>query len=165
VDQGRRERLPGILSGIAGLAVLLLSLGPGPGWSVARDTARSVGLTIVGVGMALVVWAAFRIRLGMLGEVEPAQGGLVKRGPYRLVRHPVYLGMTIALCGIPVALRSWLGLIGVLLLFLPSEIYRARLEERALFRRFGSEWVEYATRTGFLLPFAGIASRDDFEQE
>lgn len=132
---------------------------------MARERARSVGLAIVAAGMALVVWAALHIRGGMVGEVEPVQERLVERGPYRLVRHPVYLGMTIALCGVPVAIRSWLGLIGVLLLFLPSEIYRARLEERALFRRFGSEWVEYATRTGFLLPFVGRARRDDFEQE
>lgn len=77
---------------------------------------------------------------------------LIKTGPYRFVRHPVYLGMTIALTGIPVAMRSCYGLIGVFLLFLPSEIYRAKLEEKALKGKFGSEWEAYAARTGFMLP-------------
>jgi protein-S-isoprenylcysteine O-methyltransferase Ste14 len=70
-----------------------------------------------------------------------------------MVRHPVYLGMTIALLGAAISLRSWPGMVAVLLLFLPSEIYRAWLEERALSAKFGGEWLKYAARTSFILPF------------
>ena len=68
------------------------------------------------------------------------------------VRHPVYAGMAIAACGIPVSTRSWLGLLTVFLLFLPALVYRARLEEEALQERFGAVWEEYVLRTGFFLP-------------
>ena len=64
----------------------------------------------------------------------------------------VYLGMTIALFGVTVSLRSWLGMISVFLLFLPTEIYRAKLEEKALFRLFGAEWESYLSQAGFFLP-------------
>jgi len=60
--------------------------------------------------------------------------------------------MTIALLGPAVALRSWLGSIAVLLWFLPSENYRAKLEEQALARRFGKEGEDYASQTGFVVP-------------
>jgi protein-S-isoprenylcysteine O-methyltransferase Ste14 len=80
---------------------------------------------------------------------------LVKDGPYRYIRHPVCLGITIAFYGIPIAMRSWPGLIAVFLLFLPSKIYRAKLEEKALAKKFGGEWKSYALRTGFFLPFIG----------
>jgi protein-S-isoprenylcysteine O-methyltransferase Ste14 len=41
----------------------------------------------------------------------------------------------------------------VFLLFLPSEIYRAKLEEKALESKFGSEWEDYTAQTGFFLPY------------
>ena len=73
----------------------------------------------------MVVWAAFHIRGAFLCEVKPRLDTLVQSGPYRYVRHPVYLGMTVALVGATIVMRSWPGLIAVFLLFLPSEIYRA----------------------------------------
>jgi protein-S-isoprenylcysteine O-methyltransferase Ste14 len=120
-----------------------------------KDIAKPLGLSIVLAGMSLVVCAATHIREAFLGEVEPRLEGLVESGPYRFVRHPVYLGMTIALTDVPISLLSWPGLIGVFLLFLPSEVYRARLEEKALLLKFGEKWKGYASRTGFILPFIG----------
>jgi protein-S-isoprenylcysteine O-methyltransferase Ste14 len=120
-----------------------------------KGTAKLLGLFIVYAGMAMVIWAAAHIKGALAGMVEPRLNVLVKDGPYKFVRHPVYLGMTIALVGATVALRSWPGLIGVFHLFLPSEIYRARLEEKALARKFRSEWENYAAQTGFILPFIG----------
>ena len=61
----------------------------------------------------------------------------------------MYLGFTIALLGVALSARSWPGLIGVALLFVPSAVLRARAEERALSRKFGKEWDRYAARTGF----------------
>jgi protein-S-isoprenylcysteine O-methyltransferase Ste14 len=41
----------------------------------------------------------------------------------------------------------------VFIFFLPSEIYRAKLEEKALHEKFEKEWEEYIRNTGFFLPF------------
>ncbi|HXF05338.1 MAG TPA: methyltransferase [Blastocatellia bacterium] len=68
--------------------------------------AKLAGLIIVYVGMILVVWAAVHIKGAFLGEVELRLDVLVRDGPYRFVPHPVYLGMTIALVALVVALRS-----------------------------------------------------------
>jgi protein-S-isoprenylcysteine O-methyltransferase Ste14 len=35
---------------------------------------------------------------------------------------------------------------------LPSEIYRAKLEEKALAQKFRAEWENYSKKTGFILP-------------
>jgi protein-S-isoprenylcysteine O-methyltransferase Ste14 len=148
-----RQYLPGLLNVMAGLAVILISLLVDARLPFTRQIATGAGLFIVYAGMALVVWSVFHIRGAILGEVEPVLDTLVQGGPYRFVRHPVYLGMTVALAGGTIVMRSWTGLLAVFLLFLPSEIYRARLEERALSRKFGYEWERYAARTGFLLPF------------
>jgi protein-S-isoprenylcysteine O-methyltransferase Ste14 len=54
--------------------------------------------------------------------------------------------------GVGVMARSAVGLAMVALLFLPTQICRARLEERALQEVFGPTWREHAARTGFMLP-------------
>ncbi|MFQ5670278.1 MAG: methyltransferase family protein [Acidobacteriota bacterium] len=72
--------------------------------------------------------------------------------PHRIVRHPVYIAMAIAMIGASIVTRSVVGLLAAVFLFLPAEIHRARLEERALEERFGTTWAEYAARTGFFVP-------------
>jgi protein-S-isoprenylcysteine O-methyltransferase Ste14 len=151
------ELLPGLLNLLSATVVLVLSFFVESSFPLAKTTGKPLGIVLVALGMALVLWAAFHLKSAFLGEVEPRRDELVTGGPYRFVRHPVYLGMTIALAGVPVSLTSAPGLAAVLALFLPSELYRARLEERALERRFGEVWRRYASRTGFLLPRFGKA--------
>jgi protein-S-isoprenylcysteine O-methyltransferase Ste14 len=155
MKENTREYLPAFLNLFAAACVFLFSFLVDFRFSLSREITKAIGFLLVGIGMSLVLYAALYIKGAFLGEVEPRLKVLVKDGPYRMVRHPVYLGMTIALAGIPVSLRSWAGLIGVLVLFLPSEIYRAKLEEKALSNMFGSEWDIYAAQTGFILPLIG----------
>jgi protein-S-isoprenylcysteine O-methyltransferase Ste14 len=149
------DNVPAILNVFAGLIVLFISFTVELRFQVPRETAKGLGLFIVATGMFLVIWAATYLKGAFLGEVEPRGDVLVREGPFVLVRHPVYLGMVIALLGAVIVLRSWPGLLGVFLLFLPSEIYRAKLEEKALARRLGAEWHDYAASKGFILPMVG----------
>lgn len=80
---------------------------------------------------------------------------LVVTGPFQFVRHPTYLAMVIAKVGSSFVTRSIVGLALSLFVFLPAEVHRARLEERALEEKFGETWRDYASRTGFFLPRFG----------
>ncbi|MDT8307519.1 MAG: isoprenylcysteine carboxylmethyltransferase family protein [Anaerolineae bacterium] len=151
------EYRPALLNVAAAAAVFAISLLIDLSFPLSAQLAKPVGFVVVYAGMALVLWAAYHLRGAFLGEVEPVLDSLVQDGPYRLVRHPVYLGMTVAFAGATIAMRSWLGLLAVFLLFLPSEVYRARLEEAALRSKFGDEWERYAAQTGFMLPSVGRA--------
>lgn len=146
------EYLPALLNAAAAIIVFLLSFFTDLRFGMSDKAAKILGISIVFSGMWLIIWAAVHLKGAFLGEVAPRLEVLVQDGPYRFVRHPVYLGMAIALAGVPAALRSWLGLMGVFVLFLPSEIFRARLEEGALREKFGKEWEHYAANTGFFLP-------------
>ena len=152
MNRNTNEYLPAILNVVIWVGVTLISFLVELRFPLLKEIAKPLGLLIVVAGMSLVAWAAIHIKEAFLGEVEPRLDILVQDGPYRFVRHPVYLGMTIAFVGLTISLRSWPGMIGVFLLFLPSEIYRARLKEKALARKFGGKWKNYATQTGFILP-------------
>jgi protein-S-isoprenylcysteine O-methyltransferase Ste14 len=151
----KEHRFPAILNVVAGVGVVLVSFLMDSNLPVGREMARIAGVLVVYTGIAIVVWAGVHLKSGMCGMIEPKLDELVKDGPYRFVRHPVYLGTAISLIGVAITLRSLLGIVVALLLFIPTEVYRAKLEDKALARKFGSQWEEYASRTGFILPFIG----------
>jgi protein-S-isoprenylcysteine O-methyltransferase Ste14 len=104
-------------------------------------------LAIAGVGWLLVSVLA----LGRCFGVLPEARGLVTRGPYRLVRHPVYLGEVAALAGLVLgALSPWN--VGWLVVLCAAQWVRMGLEERALTREF-PEYRAYAARTPRLIPW------------
>lgn len=89
--------------------------------------------------------------LGTCFGIAPEARGLVTGGPYRMVRHPVYLGEFIAGLGIflPV-LAPWTALLFAV--FCAVQLWRMRLEERALEAVF-ADYAEYRARTPALLPW------------
>jgi protein-S-isoprenylcysteine O-methyltransferase Ste14 len=95
------------------------------------------------------------ISLGRCFGVLPEARGLVTRGPYRLVRHPVYLGEIGACTGLAVAAASPLNaaLLAVLVL---AQLVRMGFEEQALEEAFPVDYAEYASRTPRLLPLIGM---------
>ena len=88
--------------------------------------------------------------LGRSISILPEARRLVTRGPYALVRHPLYLGEIVALAG--VALQYWsvwaLLLWGLVCVF---QLQRMKYEERVLSEVF-PEYQDYMTRTARLLP-------------
>jgi protein-S-isoprenylcysteine O-methyltransferase Ste14 len=77
-------------------------------------------------------------------QVETGQN-VIDRGPYALVRHPMYLGMAMTALGIPLALASSVAF-PVFALLLPLLVYRLIHEECAL-RRNLPGYSEYCERT------------------
>ena len=145
--------LPGILNGIAAIVVFFISYLTKLGFILPDILNKKIlGLIIVYLGMVIVIWAVWHLKKGIFGGIEPENELLIKTGPYKYLRHPVYLGMTIAMFGLPIAFESWMGMLAVLIIFLPTEIYRAKLEEKALSKKFGKEWDEYKKNSGFLFP-------------
>jgi len=77
--------------------------------------------------------------------------GLVTRGAYRLVRHPLYASLIWMACGSSLVFQNPLVLLAALGVFLPAMAYRARQEETALEAEFPA-YAEYRRRTGMFFP-------------
>lgn len=102
--------LAGQLLLAAGYGVLLWQTGRRP---IRADLLTVAGGALTAVGAAVATWA-----VGSLGDAvspypEPRpRTDLVQRGPYRLVRHPVYSGLVVSAVGLAMAARSRPGLVG-----------------------------------------------------
>lgn len=76
---------------------------------------------------------------------------LIVSGAYRLVRHPIYSGITFMAIGWGLWLHSWLTIGYALLLFAFLDI-KSRHEERWLVEKF-PEYAAYRKRVRKLIPF------------
>jgi protein-S-isoprenylcysteine O-methyltransferase Ste14 len=84
-------------------------------------------------------------------QVEPGQE-VISSGPYRFVRHPMYLGASVMLLFTPLALGSYFALPAFVLL-IPLIVLRLVNEERVL-RQELPGYSEYCLHTHFrLVPF------------
>jgi len=106
----------------------------------------SLLLTIGGTGLA--IYAA--LVLGRSISILPEARRLVTRGPYALVRHPLYLGEIVAIAGIALQyLSAWALLLWALVC--AFQLQRMRYEERVLFQVF-PKYGDYMARTARLMP-------------
>ena len=149
---GARRFLPAVLLPFGFLlppAVLFLRAGEiDATWTAVRMLGLGLGL----YAAVILPWAAATLgRFLVPRAVVFPDHALVVRGPYRLVRHPVYSG-DLALCvrlGIPDAA---LVLLPLYLLGLSAE---AAVEERLLEGKFGQAYRDYAARVGRFAPRPG----------
>lgn len=109
------------------------------------------GLAIVALGYALASWALIvnRFFSGVVRIQKERGHVVVDSGPYRLVRHPGYLGSVIGDLGIPLLLGSYWALIPALLT-VGAVFVRAALEDETLQDELPG-YAEYARRTRYRL--------------
>ncbi len=138
---------------VAGLAVSALDL------AILRH-GRSIptafgilGFVFLLAGLSL--YGVARLTLGRFySETVRIKPGhrLITNGPYRIIRHPIYLAVVLFALSIPMILGSLFGFVTILAL-IPMLIHRIRFEEKVLSSTFGQEYIEYAHKTKKLIPY------------
>ncbi|HLO18247.1 MAG TPA: isoprenylcysteine carboxylmethyltransferase family protein [Anaerolineales bacterium] len=76
---------------------------------------------------------------------------IVRAGPYRLIRHPGYLGSILIWTGAAAATANWIVLLIVLITMLAVYIYRIESEEKMLISAY-TDYAEYRRHTWRLIP-------------
>ncbi|WP_127127905.1 isoprenylcysteine carboxylmethyltransferase family protein [Georgenia sp. SYP-B2076] len=133
---------------VAAQAVALAGLAwPGPPLWRPRAPVRAAGVLLAAAGAALALAGVRPYGRHLTPHVQPAPAvPLITTGAYRVIRHPIYTGLTLGGAGVallrrrPEPVASWAVLTAVL-------TTKSLLEERALTKRFGAQYVAYAART------------------
>ena len=111
------------------------------------------GLAIMIVGFGIYYWAV--LALGHFGSgfvrVIPNHK-VIRNGPYRLVRDPVYAGEILSFIGLGLALQSWVALLIILVTASVFYSNRIRIEERFLSSELGHEYVQYLKSVKRIIP-------------
>jgi protein-S-isoprenylcysteine O-methyltransferase Ste14 len=110
----------------------------------------ALGLTSLGV--AIAIWARYSLGQYWSARVTLKEDHrLIRSGPYRSVRHPIYTGMLLGAVGRAFTIGEWRGVVAVVLILVAHSL-KAKREESLLAREFGEEYAFYCRETGFLFP-------------
>lgn len=118
----------------------------------ATGAARVALAALEGLGVALIAWSVARIDpLELAGIHPPSAGGLQTGGPYRLVRHPLYLGWMLAALATPHLTGDRLAFAVLTSTYL---VVAVPWEERSLRGAFGAAYASYTRRVRWrVIPF------------
>lgn len=123
------------------------------------DVTASIGLALLAAGIAFGYWARAILGRNWSGLVTLKEDHqLIRRGPYNLVRHPIYTGILTALLGTTLALGQLRHVIGWAIVAVGLWL-KSRVEERWLLREFGSAYETYRKEVPALVPLRFGSSR------
>jgi len=130
-------------SGLGGLMRPLLST-PWISWA---------GVALVAIGLGLAGWARFHLGRFWSGRVTLKEDhAIIRTGPYRIVRHPIYTGLVMAIAGTGLAQSTVAALAGLVLIVI-GLIIKIRQEEQLLTDHFGAAYEAYRTDVRALIPY------------
>src|ERR1700683_3052873 len=116
-------------------------------------TSYCIGIALLAGGLLFSVWARVYIGRNWSGTVTVKEDHeLIRRGPYTLVRHPIYTGLLLGFIGTALVRGEWRGVLAVLIVF--AALWRKlRLEGCWMNERFGEQYRSYREHTAALIPF------------
>ena len=117
------------------------------------DALAWTGVVLCIAGLAFCIWARFTLGRNWSGVVT-FKGGheLIMRGPYALVRHPIYTGLVTMLATTVVVLGHVAGIIGMPLVLVSIWI-KLRYGEKLMLQKFPGQYTAYQRRVKRLIPF------------
>jgi len=137
---------------------LLFGQGTGFAWmdEAAFPVATVVALAGLGTtlaGVAFAIWARVTLGANWSGVITVKEGHtLVRRGPYRIVRHPIYTGLLIAVAGTALTYGSIRGILALPIVAFGLWL-KTLTEERFMVQEFGEEYLCYKHEVPALVPF------------
>jgi protein-S-isoprenylcysteine O-methyltransferase Ste14 len=113
-----------------------------------------LGILLAWVGIALRLWAINTLGKYFVMTIgAQAKQPVITKGPYRLIRHPSYLGGFVSVIGVSVALNSLPGTILMTGSAALVILLRVRAEERYLLKKLGKPYATYSAITKKLIPY------------
>ena len=141
-----KDGYDGLLGKVWALIKQSESIGQLSFWNIA-------GLFVFAFGLSIAIVAVGTLKQFYSSTLITRENHrLITHGIYKIVRHPIYFGVLIAVMGPPVYAPSLFGFL-VMLLLVPIFLLRIHMEEKMLTERFPDEYETYRASTRKLIPF------------
>lgn len=116
------------------------------------DFSFFLGAAITAAGLGFSIWARRHLGRNWSGVVTLKEGHeLVRDGPYRYVRHPIYTGLLFGFVGSAIARDEWRGVLAVVIAYL-ALWRKLQLEERWMVETFGDAYRRFREEVPALIP-------------
>lgn len=150
-DRGSRPAIR--VSAVVGVAGALLVLKGVPGADIPSAGAWA-GLVLLWCGMGLRLWSFQTLGRYFTFTVQTSRDQpVITAGPYRVIRHPSYAGILLAVLGLGFYFGNWLSLVVLVTASAFGLVYWIRVEERALVGELGDPNRAYAATHKRLVPY------------
>ena len=117
--------------------------------------AAGIAITLLGLGFA--VWARVHLGKNWSGSVTiKVDHRLVRTGPYRYVRNPIYTGILAGFAGTALVIGRVWAIYGLLIL-LAGFLIKIQEEEKVLLEKFGEEYLRVQAGSESAHPFRGVS--------
>jgi len=117
------------------------------------DATGMLGLLLTFIGVIFAIWARITLGRNWSGTVTVKQDHtLVRRGPYAIVRHPIYTGFLLGALGVAIIVGQVRGLVGTAIVFAAFWL-KYNTEETFMLANFGDQYVQYKREVKALIPF------------
>ena len=111
------------------------------------------GILIIIVGLMIRIISIRTLKQYFTYSVTKAENQeIIKKGFYKYIRHPGYLGQLIIFTGISISLSNWLSVILMLVSIFIGYMNRIRVEESFMIDLMGEKYFNYQKRTKKLIP-------------
>jgi protein-S-isoprenylcysteine O-methyltransferase Ste14 len=134
------------------VAIAAFRLVPAAGTSAVAVAWAGLGLLWCGIGLRLWSFVALGQYFTFVVQTAADQP-VITRGPYRVIRHPSYTGILLAVTGLGLVTRNWLALAVIVIGVTSCLVFRIGVEERALLGSIGDSYRSYAADHKRLIPF------------
>ncbi len=122
---------------------------------------RWVGAAVLPGGVALLAWAHHHLGGSFHSLIVTKEDHvLVETGPYRYIRHPIYLAYLLNYIGGGLLAGNWVLTVVPIVAYAVLVVLRLGQEERVMISKFGDAYEAYMARTGRLVPRIGSAVSD-----
>jgi protein-S-isoprenylcysteine O-methyltransferase Ste14 len=126
---------------------------PGADMRLDHHALRLAALVLIVAGLAVRIAAIVALGRSFSANVAiRSTQTVLRKGLYRVVRHPSYLGMEIIFLAAGIHTHNWASLATAFVLPTIAVLYRIHVEEAALLGAFGDEYAEYMRVTKRLIP-------------
>lgn len=114
---------------------------------------RWLGAVLIFAGNLLFIWSHRALGRNWTPFLEIRKGHtLVTDGPYRFVRHPMYVAIFLIGIGVSFVSANWIVALSYMLPLVILYLFRVSEEEKMMIEQFRDKYREYMLNTGRLVP-------------